>query len=336
MNAAQAALGYGKGELALPADAPHLDSEQQRLTRWLEEFLARPGNGVPRPPARALELIAASREPSARTDALAALLEREPLLSGRVLRLANSTLYAPSTPCVTVKQALSRMGLAMVRDVVMEAAMQMTVLHADGFNATLETIRRHSSAIAWISRFVARNTPIEAEDAFMFGLLHDVGLSVSLIGISEYLKREHQPLRLTPEAWLVADTMHERFSGTLLEAWGLPRAMTLVARRHHSLTLNGVAHPQVAVLMVAEQIAVSAGWDIKPQLELTPGVALAARGPERVSMEQTERALQALALTPRHFETISADTKRVLETLAGQFRHTAPHAPHARDSQPAR
>ncbi len=299
---------------------------------WLEAFLAAPPIDLPRPPAVVLEIIEASRKPMVKRDELAVLLERDPLLSGRVLRLANSALYAAASPCVTLKQAFTRMGPALVRDVVMEAAMQMTVIHADGFSATLESIRRHSGAVAWISRFVARNTPIEAQNAFMVGLLHDVGLSVSLIGISEYLKRAHLPLRLTPDAWLVAETMHERFSKMVLDSWGLPPAVTVVANHHHDLTLGGLPHPLIAVLIVAEQIAADAGWSIKPKLDtITVGRHL-----ERAAMAQTDRALQALSLTRRHFVAISSDMKRVLDTLEGQFRHTPAHAPHARDAESAR
>ncbi|MDP2273753.1 MAG: HDOD domain-containing protein [Archangium sp.] len=316
MTAAQL-LSSGSGTCSITEGA-----EQKRLTSWLKEFLATPKLDLPRPPSVVLEIMEASRKPMASIEELAALLDREPLLSGRVLRLANSALYASASPCVTLKQALARMGLELVRDVVMEAAMQMTVIHADGFNATLESIRKHSSAVAWISRFVARNTPLEAENAFMIGLLHDVGLSVSLIGISEYLKRAGQPLRLTPEAWLAAETMHERFSEAVLGSWGLPTTVTLVAQHHHSLMLGSLPHPQVAVLMVAEQIAADAGWNIVPKVETTAHSKPVGSGLERARMDETDCALQALSLTRRHFHTISLDMKRVLETLEGQFRHT--------------
>ncbi|MDP1826398.1 MAG: HDOD domain-containing protein [Archangium sp.] len=319
MTAAHA-LNYGKGEYTLPLDTVDIAAEQDRLETWLEGFLARPGVDLPRPPAVALEILSLSRRPTARIEELAALLEREPLLAGRVLRLANSALYGSATPCVTLKQALIRMGLSLVRDVVMEAAMQMTVIHADGFNRTLESIRRHSSAVAWISRFVARHTPLEAENAFMLGLLHDVGLSFSLIGVAEYFKKQRQPPRLSPECWLAVETQHERFSEAVLKSWGMPPSVTLVAQHHHSLMLGGLPHPQVAVLIVAEQIACDAGWGIYPVVETSEdSIALVSAG-ERSLMAETDRALQALSLTRRHFDTISADMTRLLETLDGQFQ----------------
>lgn len=309
MTAAQA-LNYTSGAYG-PADTVEFDAA---LMCFLEEFLAARRHELPRPPAVALEMIALSRRPTAQVEDLAALLQREPVLAARVLRLASSTLYGPAASSVTLTEALVRMGLGLMRDVVLEAAMQMTIIHAEGFTATVESIRRHSCAVAWISRFVARHTPLEAENAFMLGLVHDVGLSVSLMGVSEYLARQRRPLRLSPASWNTLEAMHERFSQVVLESWRLPSTVSSVAQHHHALMPDGVVHPHVAVLIVAEQIASDAGCGIRPQLE-----APIVLGSERASMAQTDLALQALSLTRRHFDTISADMKRVLDTLDGPF-----------------
>lgn len=320
MTAAKAP-NYGKGEYTLPSDTVDLHGAQEELVAWLEAFVGKPNVTLPRPPAAALEILALSHKPTARIEDLAGLLEREPLLAGRVLRLANSALYGSSTPCVTLKQALIRMGLAQVRDVVMEAAMQMTVIHAEGFNATLESVRRHSSAVAWISRFVARNTVLEAENAFLLGLLHDVGLTVGLIGVAEFQKRHRRPSRLSEDSWRVVESLHERFSDTVLQSWGLPPTVTLVAQHHHSLMMGGRPHPQVAVLIIAEQIAANAGWGVTPVVESTSCAILPLTSTsERSIMGETDRALRALSLTRQHFDTLSADMGRVLETLEGQFK----------------
>jgi HD-like signal output (HDOD) protein len=207
---ASTAPNYGKGEYTLPSDTIDLAEDQAQLMAWLEGFLKKPNVDIPRPPAVAMEVLALSKKPTARIEDLAALLEREPLLAGRVLRLSNSAMYSGAMPCVTLKQSLIRMGLGIVRDVVMEAAMQMTVLHCDGVNLTLESVRRHSSAVAWVSRFVARNTPLEAENAFLLGLLHDVGISVGLVGLTEYLKAKKQVVKLTPSRWLAVESILTR------------------------------------------------------------------------------------------------------------------------------
>jgi HD-like signal output (HDOD) protein len=317
---ASTAPNYGRGEYTLPSNTIDLEENQEHLRQWLDAFLARPGVELPRPPAVALEVLALSRKPNARIEDIAALLEREPLLSGRVLKLANSALYGSATPCITLKQALIRMGLSIVRDVVMEAAMQMTVIHSEGVNQTLESIRRHSSAVAWISRFVARNTPLEAENAFLLGLLHDVGLSIATIAVAEYLRAHKKPVRLSNAAWLAAESVHERFSEQVLKSWGLPPALLIVAGYHHSLKVGGMPHPQIAVLIIAEQIAYDAGWGVRPVIETGVDDIALVSGTETSVMDNTDFALTSLSLTRKHFQMVQADTKRVLETLAGQFK----------------
>jgi|APLak6261678615_1056124.scaffolds.fasta_scaffold00970_4 HD-like signal output (HDOD) protein len=311
---------YGKGQYTLPEDTIDLGAGQETLRSWLDGFLENPNVVLPRPPAVALEVLALSRKPTARIEDIASLLEREPLLAGRVLKLANSALYGAGVPCVTLKQALIRMGLAIVRDVVMEAAMQMTVIHADGVNHTLESIRRHSTAVAWISRFVARNTPLEAENAFLLGLLHDVGLSIATVAVAQYLREQKRPVALTPAHWLLIESVHEQFSGRVLQSWGLPPALTLVATNHHSLKVGGMPHPQIAVLLVAEQIAFDAGWGVHAVVESGPDHMALVSARETSDMDTTDFALSALSLTRKHFQMVQADTRRVLETLAAQFK----------------
>lgn len=313
------APNYGKGEYSLPEDTIDLAENQAQLRAWLDGFLQQPKLDLPRPPAVALEVLALSRKPNARIEDIASVLEREPLLAGRVLRLANSALYGGQVPCVTLKSALIRMGLSIVRDVVMEAAMQMTVIHADGLNETLESIRRHSSAVAWISRFVARNTPLEAENAFLTGLLHDVGMSVALVGLAQWLRQQKKPVALTSSRWVCVESVHEKFSEAVLNSWGMPPQVTLVMQHHHTLNMGGHPHPQVAVLLIAEQIAADAGWDVTPKIEHDEHEVALSSVTETSVMDHTDVALQALNLTRKHFDMVTGDMKRVLETLSGQF-----------------
>mgnify|MGYP001613625695 CR=1 FL=1 len=314
---------YGKGEYTLPSGPVDSEEEQVQLTAWLDVFLQKPNVQLPRPPAVALEVMALSRKPQVRIEDIASVLEREPLLAGRVLKLSNSALYGGVTACHTLKQSLVRVGLGVVRDVVMETAMQMTVLHAEGVNRTLESIRRHSSAVAWLSRLVARNTAFDAENAFLLGLLHDVGLSVGLVGLAEYLRGRKEPVRLTPARWRAVEAIHERFSGAVLGSWGLPPQLTLVAQQHHTLHVGGRAHPQVAVLLIAEHLADDAGWGVCPVTESSgevPDEVALVSARETSVRDYTDEALRALSLNRRHYQALGVEAQRVLETLSAQYQ----------------
>lgn len=310
---------YGKGEHTIDDDGPSVEEEEAHLKEWLASFLAKPTVELPRLPTVATEILELSRRPNTRIEDIASLLEREPLLAAKVLKLANSALYGASSQVTTLKQALIRMGLSLVRDVVMEAAMQMTVIRAEGFNDTLEAIRRHSTATAWVSRFIARNTAMEAENAFLIGLLHDVGLSIGLIGVAEWLRKHQKPQRLRPEHWLAVERLHDEIGAQLLNSWKLPPALVLVVRNHHRLVIQGYPHPSVAIHILAEHIAYGAGWGVTPTVFRAADDMPLVSGITSVNDDERDRALNALNLTMRHYEQFEQDTKRILETLSGQF-----------------
>ncbi len=323
MNPSTARLNpnYGRGTHTLELDGDSVQDEAQRLRAWLDGFLDDPTAELPRLPSVALEILDLTQKANARIEDIGALLDREPMLAAKVLRLANSALYGTTVPCTSLKGALIRMGISVVRDVVMEAAFHMTVIRADGFAETLEEIRRHATAVAWVSRFVARNTPMEAENAFLIGLLKDLGLSVGVIGLAEFLKAARVRPRLTPDRWHAVEQNHELIGERLLASWKLPPALTYVVGHHHLLNNGGHPHPSVAVLMIAEAIVNNAGWNIKPCIHVEGGMIPYSGQTEHFTQAQTAAALEALNLTEKHFATFTKDTAKVLQTLAAQF-HT--------------
>ncbi len=310
---------FGRGTHRIDDDTPSLLEEERALQDWLDGLFAKPGFEWPRPPSAALEIAELTRRPKAQIEDVVKVLERDPLLAGSVLRLANSALAGPAG-CSTLKQALIRLGLERVRDVVMEAAMLMTVMRAPGFEPTLERIRRHSVAVAWLSRTVARLTSMESENAFLIGLLHDVGLSVGVVGVCEFLNRSKKPPELTPARWLVIEQVHERFTDSMLQAWGLPMQVRIVARHHHSLMVDGHAHPSVAILLIAEKLAVDAGWGVTPAIATGPDDLPVVQSTERGDGFEYERAVKVLGLSERQCEALNDEAVGQLETLGARFK----------------
>jgi HD-like signal output (HDOD) protein len=308
---------YGRGTHTLE-DEPD-EGEAAQLAAWLDDFLSTPGLVLPRPPTVALEIHELSRRPDSDIGKIAQLLAREPVLAARVLKLANSPLYRGEAPSTTLKQALTRVGLSAARDIVMEAALRMTIIRADGMNKTLERVRRHSSGVAWISRAVARNTPLEAENAFLVGLLHDIGLSIGLVGAAEFLRLHKRPVRLTAARWFAVDQAHQALGQKVLEQWGVGPAMAFTIGHHHCLMVDGRPHPGVAVLTIAEDIVLHHGWETSPLTDSDDDAPMGT-GLDSVDMDETERALNALSLTRRHYELLKKDATLLLETLGGQFK----------------
>lgn len=311
---------FGRGVAHIDDSTPDINLEEAALRDWLDGFLQKPTVELPRLPTVATEILALTRRSNAKIEDLAALLERDPFMAGKVLKLSNSALYGAAQPCASLKQAMIRIGVSLVRDVVMEVAFSMTVIHAPGLSDTLEEVRRHSSAVAYLSRLIARQTAIDAENCFLVGLLHDVGLSIGLLGLSEFLKKEKKAVALTPMRWLAIERQHELFTGKVLESWRLGPQVELVARHHHQLVISGHPHPGVAILLVASALADAAGWSIRPNVARAEDDMAFTEAHEKVSPDEVDRALQVLRLTPKQYEGLQAEAAKVLSNLDATFK----------------
>jgi HD-like signal output (HDOD) protein len=247
-----------KGPVSTPA--PALDQED--LSWRLQRTFASPTYKPPLLPAAALEIMQLAQRPDVSFEKLAPALEHDPVLTARVVAVAQSAAYSARSPILTLHQAAVRLGVKGIRDLVMEAALHLKVFRAPGQDAAMARLARHSGAVAHVVRAVCRHTRLEAEHAFLCGLLHDVGFAACALVLAE-----DPELRRTPfaEVAQVIDQIHVEASALLTKAWGLPLPIQRLVGTHHDVLVNDKVEPLNAALIVAEQLV----WG-RPRRTRTP------------------------------------------------------------------
>lgn len=148
----------------------------------LQLIAAEAGRGeltFPTSVAVALRIRQALDDPDCRVDTAARLIQAEPLLSARVVALANSAAYNRSGQQVTdVGTAVSRLGFRSVRTLAL-ALVTRQMAGASTVPAHRELARRlweHTAHVAALSRVLARRvTQQDPETALFAGLIHEVG-----------------------------------------------------------------------------------------------------------------------------------------------------------------
>jgi putative nucleotidyltransferase with HDIG domain len=244
------------------AAAPTLDPDD--VTACLKRTFSSPSYKPPLLPAVALEVMQLSQRPNIPFEEVVRVLSRDPVLAGRVLSLAQTAAYAGRSPIQTLPQAVVRLGLKTMRDVVLEASLHLKVFRVPGFEAPVQRLARHSVAVAHVMRAVCRRIRVESEFAFLVGLLHDVGFAASYLALAESPSLRGLPIEpLAP----VLDAVHEEASGLLTRLWKLPEAIHQVVACHHDVMVDGKAEPLNAALIVAEQLAWEAGAGVEPPPE---------------------------------------------------------------------
>ncbi|HPT49111.1 MAG TPA: HDOD domain-containing protein [Accumulibacter sp.] len=203
----------------------------------------------------------ALKKPDLSIEQLGTLVGAEPLMSTKIIRLANSAaMNASGRSIVDINTAISRIGVDAVRNVSFAVAMEQ-LLNSKKM-APFETLSRHlwehTMEVAALSRVLARRlTRVNPDEALFAGLVHDIGVFYLLSRAVNF-----------PE--LVADTeglhallvqWHDSIGHALLAAMGLADDLLVAVLEHEQDREVGQLKTLKDVLFVANKLAnIKHGW----------------------------------------------------------------------------
>lgn len=231
-----------------------------RVSDGLRRVFGSPSYKPPMLPSAALEIHELSCNADVDTDKLIGLLERDPMLAGQVLRVANSPIFRGRDAETSLRGAVLRLGLKNLGEIVFELALHMRVFRSVEYSDLMEDLRRHSTACANLCRLLATRAGQDPENAFLCGLLHDIGAAAILIVLSERHKSE--PALEGPVLAEVIKQSHEDVSGMLVRLWKLPGELAEVVSHHHGIAGIESAPLLSSVVVVADSLAKKFGFAV--------------------------------------------------------------------------
>lgn len=168
--------------------------------------------------------------------AIAELISADPALAARLLMQANSALFGGRVEIINVKQAVIRMGLARVANLVTAELLASTIPHDQSSIAPIwEAINEEARAAVAIARLV---DDISEDEAYLLGLLHDVGPLLFASLEPAYLEQFDAQLT-TPDSIIQWEQKHFGVDHTaigflLARHWQMPDDFALAVFHHHS------------------------------------------------------------------------------------------------------
>jgi len=192
------------------------------------------------------------------------LAERDPPFAVRVLRCANSSSSAPLMPITSLQQALLRLGTVQCAGLVLAlAVIKVFIPHSQA----QRQLWIHSLQTAVFARMFCKFMPTmgcNADQAYLCGLLHDIGRFVQFEGASEDLTRIDDTHWASPRELIDAEHKALGYDHALLgwhacKKWCLPESIGDVVLRHHEVlppTVQG-SDKIVRVIQWADQLSVA-------------------------------------------------------------------------------
>ena len=232
--------------LAKPCDAASLQNVVDRacsLQAVLSDETIRSAVGtigrLPSAPKIYMAVTKALEDPDTGVKELAQLIERDMAISAKVLQLVNSAFFGLPQRVTGVQQAVSYLGATMIRRVLLSVeTFSMFEKEKVTGSFSLETLQAHSNTVAAVASKLMSD-PMRSGDAFMAGMLHDLGKLVLVVHVPDHFK---QAMALATDRKLplyVAEqelfgVTHAEVGAYLLGIWGLPYAIVEAVAHHHA------------------------------------------------------------------------------------------------------
>jgi HD-like signal output (HDOD) protein len=171
---------------------------------------------------------------------LADWIEKDSVLTGNVMRMVNSAAYGRSGRVSSVRHAITILGTARLRNIVLSLSvckMMEQVKLPNGWSA--KEFNLHGVAVANMADILAQYAAIEyGEGAFVAGLLHDVGKLLFAVvcpeAYSAILATVREGKSFYDAESAVFGFTHADLSHAVVERWKLPEPIQVATRFHHS------------------------------------------------------------------------------------------------------
>lgn len=261
-------------------------------------------------PEITLKIIELVESPNSTAQDLHKVIANDPALCSRILKVVNSSFYGMPGQIGSINRAIVLLGLNAVKNIAISASLSKLFKGGQlGAHFAARDLWRHSVASAATCKVLADTLKLGLPDeAFLAGLMHDIGIMVELQHDRNKLIEVLNNLGISPQGVPSADMLtveqnvfgatHQDFGRGLCDKWKFPRTLACVAGAHHApLTLPAEQRVLPSIVYLADRLVAEVDEGFRLDLTSTaiePGV------------------LDVLSLTPAKLEALK-------QTLAQQI-----------------
>ena len=269
-------LAYTVG-LADAGSNQAMNNQASPAFAFVREFSERLSNGtldLPACPAVALRIQQALSNAETSAHQFAKLAMMDPVLTAKLLQLANSALLNRGTMTVTdLNDAITRIGFDMVRNLAFDVGIERTfsLKGNNSLRALHRDVRKHSHQVSILAFLLSRqfDLPVRPEEAMLAGLMHDIGKLYILTRVAAYpaLFGDRENFDALLSAW------HTGVGRAIVELWGFPEPIAMAVDEHEELARSASTAIDLADVVLVANLLSHRGeprYEEKPPVEQIP------------------------------------------------------------------
>lgn len=200
---------------------------ENQLTVQIYEDLNQDQLLLPSLPDIAIKVGQTINDDYADANRVAHVLENDPTIAAKLLKVSNSARYAGAQPVARLRDAVARLGLNAVHQLVITFALrELFRSNSPTLNQHMRQLWEHSRQVAAIAHVIAGQCPrLDADTALLAGLVHDIG-SVAVLGYARDFPEVANDLHTLQSS---INNLRAQLGNMILVKWHLPSSIAQVA-----------------------------------------------------------------------------------------------------------
>ncbi len=227
------------------------------------EELVKLVDGMPTFSQNVVRIMELTGDINAAPKDLVRLVEHDPILTIKVLKLVNSAYFGLSKKVTSVKQGVVYIGFNTIKNLAVSIAAMGALPRTNNANFNMDDYWLHSLLTASIAKMLAQDRGFprtEITSFFLAGLLHDIGEVV----FAQFRGKQYSEVLTTAaERHCTVEQVEDEVFGTthavvgalLAERWQLAPELVQCIRHHHGLEELANPDPLTLAVFVANQAA---------------------------------------------------------------------------------
>lgn len=238
-------------------------------------------------------------EPS--TEDLAKIIEKDGVMSTKLISVANSPLYKGTETVTSVNAALIRLGLKEAQSII------TTITNKNLYNSDnsvlkdlLNKLWMHSLACATCGKLIAEALGMDnLENIFLMGIIHDIGKMLLIKAVQDITPNESFE---NQEIQLAIHEIHTSFGAILIKKWGFSEEFINIADLHHWNRFPEGTAKELLIINLADALSQNIGFGFFDFRASDGQSEEALKEGDRISFEDLES-----------FKQLGLDSDRLLE-----------------------
>lgn len=226
---------------------------------------------LPSLPGTVAQITSLVNDPNSNLNDIGKAISSDPSISLKSLRLVNSAYYGLPNKITSVEHAVSMLGMKVIKNVVFTASV------FDALKVNEEALLKHNVTCGLTMRLLVESGKVDcnhfehADEAFIYGLLHDVGKIIFAQHMPSEMQKVADICASSPFTWAQAEREvlgadHAEMGSKLAQKWQLSDELIAGIAGHHDLNLceNEEYKHTAALIGVADYLCYEAGFPSHP------------------------------------------------------------------------